>query len=586
MPVLRNILLLICLFCQASRAQSAFSLQIIPLDRDTSFLSKQVKHPSRFPDTIALKSALRSVVRQLQAQSFLEASVDRLEKKDSSFTAWLHVGPAYEWVSLKNGNIEAVFLNRVGFLEKIYARRPVSFVELSKLEEKLLTYAENNGYPFAAVWLDSLHISDNALTARLYMDKGPLIVLDSLKISGDVKISRTYMSNYLGLKEGSFYNKKKIIQARDRIRELSFLKEKSAPTVTFFNDKATVNLFLTKKKASRFDFLVGFLPNNNSTEKRLLLTGNFKAEMENQFGAGEKIYANFERLRPATQKLELAFTYPYLLDLPFGTEVRFNQYKRDSTYSDVVFDFGIQYLLEGGNYLKLFWNNASSNLLSVDTNRIKQGFRPPNLDVSNSSFGVEFSHQKTNYRYNPREGWRFFFRAGAGLKEIRENQAILKVSENFYDTLTLKSYQYKLDGRVERFFPVGRRSAILTKGQSGFILSDQPVYQNEQYRIGGNKLLRGFDEESIFATYFAVFTLEYRFLVGQNSYFNAFGDYAWLRDRTAGKNRTDRPFGFGLGLNFETTAGVFGFSLAVGSQQGTPPDFQNPKIHFGYVSLF
>ena len=121
--------------------------------------------------------------------------------------------------------------------------------------------------------------------------------------------------------------------------------------------------------------------------------------------------------------------------------------------------------------------------------------------------------------------------------------------------------------------------------KNGYTFNEN-LFENELLRIGGLHTLRGFDEESMFATFFAVFTLEYRLLIGQNSYFNLFGDYAYLEDRAVGKRRFDRPFGFGLGMNFETNAGVFGVSLAVGSQDGSQPDFRNPKIHFGYVSYF
>ena len=44
------------------------------------------------------------------------------------------------------------------------------------------------------------------------------------------------------------------------------MKDKSPPTVTFIENKATINLYLEKKKASRFDFLIGFLPNNNNED--------------------------------------------------------------------------------------------------------------------------------------------------------------------------------------------------------------------------------------------------------------------------------------------------------------------------------
>ena len=76
-------------------------------------------------------------------------------------------------------------------------------------------------------------------------------------------------------------------------------------------------------------------------------------------------------------------------------------------------------------------------------------------------------------------------------------------------------------------------------------------------------------------------------MVGQNSYFYAFSDYAYLEDRRSGQPlKIDHPIGFGAGITFETGAGLFGISAAVGQTDDAPANFGNPKIHFGYVSVF
>lgn len=572
------------------KAQQVYEIKIHPKDKDISFLENQLDLPENFPDSLSALNELNKAVLQLHGQGFLEASFDEIVIKDSVFIAALHIGEKYKWAKLSNGNVENALLSQIGFREKLYQKNIFNYLEIRNLQERLLAQVENNGHPFASVWLDSIKIKDGQLDAQIFLNRGRLVFMDTLNVQGNVKISKAYLENYLGLKQGSLYSRSKILKIRDRIRELPFLQEKKNLTVSFQKNKAIVNLFLEKKKASKFDFLIGVLPssNNNSDNKKLLITGTFDAEMHNQFGLGERIYAAFERLRPETQELELEFNYPYILELPFGADLKFGQYRRDSTFSNVAFDVGFQYLLEGGNYLKAFWNNAFSNIITVDTNRIAQGQQPPNLDVHTTSFGLEYSLQRLDYGLNPRAGWHLFLRGGAGIKEIKKNQAILNFREDFYDTLALKSFQYQIDVKVARYFPLFQRSVIKLGAQGGFIFAESPIYQNEQFRIGGNRLLRGFDEESIFTTLHTVFSLEYRLLIGQNSYIYLFGDYAWLQDKSAGKDTVDydQPFGFGAGLTFETAAGIFGLSLAVGSQQGNALDFQNPKIHFGYVSYF
>lgn len=584
-----NILLLLLLpFCAIN--QSNFQLKFLPLDAKPAQLEKIVTYQSSFSDSISLIGELKDIILKLQGQAYLEASIDTLVQTDSIYVAMLHLGRQFEWANLKNGNVEEVFLEQVGFRERLYRNKPFSYKDVRKLQESLLTYAENNGYPFARVWLDSIRIQGEKIRAQVFMEKNQLVLIEKLSIQGDVKLSKAYLNNYLGIAEGSLYSKEKVLRIRDRIRELAFLQAEKDPTITFEEDRATINLFLKKKRASQFDFLIGILPNSTSSggERRILITGTFKGEMQNQFALGERIYAEFEQLRPQTQQLDLEFSYPYILNLPFGVDLKFDLYKRDTTYLDLNFNFGIQYLFEGGNYLKAFWHNYSTTLLTVDQQRIIQTQQlPENLDVSNSTFGLEYSLQRLDYRFNPRKGWSAFLRGGAGIKRIKRNNKIEEIDfGELYDTLQLRTFQYRIEAKLERFLPLFNRSTIKAAVQGGSIIAQENIYLNEQFRLGGNKLLRGFDEETIFATNFAVATLEYRLLIGQNSYLYTFGDYAYVQDRTSVKDITWYPYGFGAGITFETKVGVFGVSLAFGKQRNASIDFGTPKVHFGYVSLF
>jgi len=122
--------------------------------------------------------------------------------------------------------------------------------------------------------------------------------------------------------------------------------------------------------------------------------------------------------------------------------------------------------------------------------------------------------------------------------------------------------------------------------QSGLKLAQEDLFLNELYRLGGSKQLRGFDEQTVFSDIYNILTLEYRLLLGENSYLAAFGDYGFVRNDLLDTNKWDNPIGIGAGLNFETGAGIFGISTAVGKTREIPFNFRNAKIHFGYLSVF
>ncbi len=586
------------LFHLESYAQ--LSMQVVFENEKDSlfFIKNQPDFPTKLMDSVAIASLLKRVIGGFHKQAYLESSFDFISKKDSILSLKFHLGNRYEWAQLRNGNVSEAFLAQVGYREKLFGNKAFIYSEIVDIEEKLLSYAEDNGYPFAQVWLDSLVIQNSQISAALMMKTGAVFIFDTINTEGLVKISSTYLQNYLELKKGAFFSRSKILQISRRLADLPFLSERKKPTITFKeNNTATINLFLENKKASRWDFLVGVQPNTTTNgSQKFTVTFNGNADFQNLLGLGERIFANFENLRPQSPRLNLKVTYPYILNFPFGFDGSFDLYKRDSVYIETHLNLGTQYMLGGNDYLKLFWNNYKSNNLIINALQIIQTKQlPATLDISTNTFGLELSKQKLDYRFNPRKGWSLVLRGSAGVRQVRKNSDILNLKDssdstfNFsklYDTLSLKNFQYTISSQSAYYLPFLKRGVLKIGIQGGFIFTTSPISQNEQYRIGGNRILRGFNEESIFASRYAVGTLEYRFLLGRNSYLYAFGDVGYVEDVTRTTRRYDTPIGFGAGITFETKVGLFGFTLAAGREQGNPIDFRNTKTHFGYVSLF
>ena len=139
--------------------------------------------------------------------------------------------------------------------------------------------------------------------------------------------------------------------------------------------------------------------------------------------------------------------------------------------------------------------------------------------------------------------------------------------------------------KSQKFWQLHRKTTLLT-GIKGKAIYAEKVFFNEQFRIGGNKLLRGFDEESIFTPWYAFTTFEFRYLFLKNSYLFAFYDQAVVKDARYTNTVVDFPLGFGAGVSLETKIGVFAIHYALGRQYRNNIDFRNSKIHVGYVNYF
>lgn len=138
-----------------------------------------------------------------------------------------------------------------------------------------------------------------------------------------------------------------------------------------------------------------------------------------------------------------------------------------------------------------------------------------------------------------------------------------------------------------KYFPLGKaqRSTIKTAVNGGYI-SGSNIFRNELFQVGGYRLLRGFDEQSQFLSQYGIGTLEYRYLAGENSYFNIFTDGGWGKNAGRGANISYTYLSAGLGIAFETKAGLFNLAWAIGKRNDTHFNLRQSKIHFGFVNYF
>ncbi len=579
----------------ALQAQDTLFLRLLPTDADSADISAEIDWPpAQFTDSLALRAALAQVQQDLQERAYWEASIDTLVRQNRVYGAFLHRGPRYRWTALRPAaDIPERWLSRAGFRRRLFEQRDLNYARWEQLQNRITLEAASDGFPFVRVGLDSIQWEGpGQLGAQLVVEKGPLVLIDGLELPEAAGIRPIYLENYTGLRPGMLYSEAKIRRLKDRLRELPFLQLQGDPSIRFNGNRATIQLPVRRKPASRFDFVIGVLPNSNQTG-RLLITGELKGELINGFGRGERLAAQFEQLRPQTQELDIAFQFPYLLGLPFGLDLQANFYKRDTQYIDLGWRAAASYLWEGGSQVEVFWARQQTNLLNFDSLRILQLQRlPDTLDVRRSSFGLALNRLQLDYRFNPRRGWSINFSGSVGTKRVRRNTRLLELEgvEALYDSLDERSTQYRLELLGAYYFPLFRSSALKVGLDAGAIVADDRVFVNEQYRLGGARRLRGFDEQSIFASRFAISTLEYRFLLDQNSYFYLFGDYAYLDQQSVatpqGSNAIDWLLGFGAGITFDTRSGIFGLSLAFGRRSATAVDFGSPKVHFGYISLF
>jgi outer membrane protein assembly factor BamA len=591
-----SLLIFLFIFLVHTSAQKVYGLNIKGVDKDSAFLVDTAGLQNKFSSRNACVDYINKLPSLLQSKGYVTASIDSIKYDSASARLVLFLGVGYRWALLNTNHVNPSLLNAVGWREKNFSGRPIDFNQVQAWEEKILGYLENNGHPFAKIYLDSLQLENDKVSALLKVEEGPSYKIDSLRVFGDVKISNNFLRRYLDISNGSMYSKEKLERISKKMGELAYVEEERPANISMLLSGSVLNLYLRPKRSSQFNFLFGFLPNSDQlSNKKLLITGEGNLNLKNALGAGETIGVSFQQLQVKSQRLNILYQHPYLFNSPIGLDFVFDMYRRDSTYLNVNLQLGVNHILSATRSGKLYVQHFQTIANGINTSFVLDNHRLPNeADLSSFNIGVDYIINTTDYIRNPRKGNEFFISTTMGSKKIKKNNQVVELHdpndpsfdfESLYDTVKLKTYQFRIKTTAVKYFPAGKQSAIKTAINAGIFQSGN-IFRNEIFQLGGFRLLRGFDEESQYLSQYVIGTAEYHYIIGQNSFFYALLDGGWGRNNSQNTNIHHTYLSTGLGLAFEVKFGVFNIAWAIGKRDDIPFNLRQSKIHFGFINYF
>lgn len=557
------------------------------VDLWTQNLSDQVF----FQNKQEVEDHLRMGLNQLINLGHFEASVDSLAERDDDFLALLHAGDKYNGVSIVVP--DSLILSLTPNTYKEVTKYPLSPDDWSVIQNEIVADLSERGYPFAQVGLGGITIEDTDVTATLDLRLGVQYKYDDIQLAGKSGLSTKYLSRYLGWNAGKIYSHQNFALVKSRIDDLPYVKLTTDPRVVFTYDQASLKLNLEKQRANKFDFILGVLPGNDFQDRPVIFSVLLNTAMYNLLGAGERIAVDFANTKPEAQELKIDLDYPFILSMPFGVAGGFELFRNQETNLDIRYKVGLFYQSTNRLRLSSYYQRISSSLLSVDTTYLINNMKlPPNLDHSFDKVGIELLYSQLDNALSPRQGIRLFLGISAGIKKIDQTNEYISLNsqelpvESYYEELGERTEQYEINVKIEKYWAFWRRFSFLWAIQGKAFFGPDKFLENELYRLGGNRLLRGFDEEFFRANLYTVNTMELRFFLDRNSYFAAFYDFGYLQKQTNDVDLEDNIQGFGLGMTFQTPVGIFNLSYALGQSRQVPLDVNAGKIHFGYISLF
>lgn len=520
---------------------------------------------SNFKDSLAFVMYSNEIQKKAYALAYLDFSVDSIQFSPSevNWKAFVHLGRAYPNCLVRIKETDRQFLSELNGVSMESSAIPLT--QLWNRNQKIIETLQNNGYPQAKVKLDHFAFYPDSITAFLNIEKGPHYVFDKLAIKGDLQVSKSFLAGYTGIKKGQDYSHQKLIDLNQKLNGLGFGMPIANPSVNLLVDTVQIELPIKKVSNNRFDGILGIVPNDKTTGK-LLLTGELNIQLQNIAKQGEQIDLQWHKLQAASQDLLLNFKIPYLFNTNIGTSTGFKLLKQDSTYINLLTEFGLQYYFGSRNYIGLTYRYSSSDMLQADSL-----LAPNSWSYVSNQYGLSFNYQKLDYPFNPHRGYSIQTNAFIGNKKVLK-EPISTVQ------------QFQFDYNLQYYWYLSPRSTLLTKHLSSF--SEAPLFSvSELSRIGGLKTVRGFNESSLYTTSYGILSLEYRYIFEKNSALFAFVDAAWF-ELKGQPYYYNYPLGLGLGMFFKTKAGIFTLSYAVGRTQEQNFELKSAKIHFGIIGQF
>lgn len=476
-------------------------------------------------------------------------------------------------ITAKKTNPCEIYFDKGSYLERIYLSKiPIknSLIQYDSIQKLYYTddldgyiqlvkdSLENAGNPFSEIIVEPMGWRNATAMAQIKLKADTARHINDIKFIGYDRIPKFVEKDIL--RKNLLYTSENSAFIEQKINTYSFLNQTEAPRVSFTKDSTTLYIYVTKRKQSIFDGLIGF---ESDEEGKFNLQGNVNIALINAFNGFEKINLQWESGLNKSQQLDFGAHIPYIFNSPLGIAAKLNIHKQDSSFVRLNMSNSIVYQFSPTHYLGGNFNLAGSNFIN--------GTTAGQQDYTKNGFGITYYYQ-------------------TGIDRVfRENKTFIEVNSGLWKR-KFNDESLGTTSQTDIIYMVRRQQALwkdhyVYAALSGSNLIQEGVYlENDMYLMGGFNSLRGFNQNSIITPSFNMLTLSYRYIPSNQILFELFSDLALVKSID---NQTSETLNsIGLGMQFFTRFGIFQMNYALGKTANTGFDFTNGKIHIGVMSFF
>lgn len=562
MTITQKILLFISIFgtCFGQISAQELTLKIDTQIKANQHVIDELGYAKTFENRSLLEAEIERIQKQLYNKGYINLQLLSKTVDKFQFNAILKLGRRYDNIDIFGGTDYFVTL---GFSPQIEPNTNLTFVRVSmeRLAYTLEQFSKllaDESYAFARVRLaDIKPEKDQRLRANLIIDKGRKRSIQGVNVLGYEKFSKSYIKHFLDIKTQKPFNLEQIKSKMELVNQLTFVRQKRPAEVLFTSDSTTVYLYLEKIKSNRFDGLLGF--GSNEGTGAIEFDGYLDLTLTNNLNFGESFKLNYKSDENEQKTFDIALDLPYLFGSPVGSTLNLNIFKKDSTFTTTQQRIKLFYPLGDKQQIGLEYRNQQSNVVIENPAVLAE-------DFDSQFYGLTYQYmtrQKNDVLFPIKS--QLNFTAGLGQRSTTE-------------TVEQRHLQLK----AHHILQLNPKNSIFIKIHLEDLDSKQYLF-NELIRFGGINSIRGFEENSLFASRLGVLCSEYRYRISPGLFVHSIIDAGYMQN----EQRSDEQlYGFGFGFGLRTNAGLLRFNYANGKPKNQTFNFSNSKIHLSLTTTF
>lgn len=484
----------------------------------------------------------KAISNLLKKEGYFTNTIDSIPNTDNNYTCYFSLKKKIKKIVLLNtSNKDSVFLNPK---------------DVNLYLEKITSKFDGKGQSFTKSALKVFKIKKNILYAHLTSYPSKERKIDKIIIKGYKSFPTKFIKNHFYIKkQETVFSRNKLKKISKSIKTLSFIEEIKPSETLFKKDSTILYLYLKKLQNNSFNGLVNFTTKEDGS---VVFNGLANIKLNNLFDKGESFYLNWNAIGDDRQELEINLKTPYIFNSKLTPKFLFNIYRQDSTFINTKFSGLINYPINNKINIGLSFLSESSETLTEVTQN------------TNTSYNSFFSGINFNYIV-PNEN------------KFLKNKFSLSIQPLFGNRRTkeFSNTQLKVNATLSYLLKINTTNFLYLKNSTG-ILNSPNLINNELYRIGGAKTIRGFNEQSFFTPNFTYFNIEYRYLTSKTAYFYSISDLGRLEI----SSKKNDVIGLGFGYAFFSKNSKINISTALGNNLKSSFVIQDPKLIISWKIFF